>query len=111
MTHYASNYQAKRSATGSGVKKYLVVVFGLILIAVISGYIYQVTNISTKGFVIKDLEKQIAAVKIENQKMQVKLVEMQSSADLEGRVQELSMVPAGDIKYVQVAGTQVFVRK
>lgn len=68
------------------------------------GYVLIVNNGSVKGFEVSKLEKQIAALNLENQNLNARLESAKSLTSLEEKVKDLKMVSVSGIEYVNVAG-------
>ena len=83
-----------RTATRAGLGV-LVVVFGLL-------YLVEINSISTKGYDINDLEKNVRLLERENEKLEVEIASFSSMNSIQTRLQGMNFVPADDIKYVSV---------
>ncbi len=88
--------------------------FWVLLIGLVVGslfcYLGQVNSIASKGFVLRDLEREAQSLKAENEKLAVNLVEMRSMNSLKDRVENLGMVSVGQIIYLD-GGETVVVRR
>ena len=73
-------------------------------------YLFAVNTIASKGFEIKELEREINIAKVENEKLQIRMVELRSMGDLQEKIEELDMVPVDQITYLDTSG-QVVVRR
>lgn len=77
-----------------------------VLIVVMSvGYMFQINTLGTSGYVVHTLEKQIAAVNDETQKLNSELASAESLSNVKERLQvsgdTMAMVSAADVQYVQ----------
>lgn len=74
----------------------------LVVTIAVAGFLYLITvvSLSTHGFKIKDLERRIEALKLDNKKLNLKVAEMQSPARIEEWVKTSGMVAATNIQYV-----------
>lgn len=83
-------------------------VFGIL--AVSFSYLVTVVSISTHGYKIKDLERRIEDLKLENKKLNLKSAEMRVPQRIEEWVQESGMVAATDVQYVSATSGVVAAR-
>ena len=74
------------------------------------GYIVQVSADATKGYQIRDLEKQVADLKDQQQKAELQSAAGQSVQAVEDKVQGLGMVPTSSVDYLSDAPPSVAVR-
>lgn len=75
----------------------------LLLLAIVAvGFSYLVTVIgtSTRGYKMRDLERRIEELKLENKKLNLKVTEMQAPQRIEQWVKESGMVAASSLQYV-----------
>ena len=72
----------------------LIVVFGL-------GYLLQVNGQATKGYQIKELEKQIADLRQEKSDLELDALRRQSMSRVKEKLADLNMVSAGNSEYLQ----------
>jgi len=86
------------------------VILVVLFIGSIAMYLFEVNSIAVKGFRVRDLEKQIAELRYENEKLQLQAVELKSMTDLSAKVIELEMVPVEEITYLDTTG-QVVARR
>ena len=76
---------------------------GILLLAVaVVGVSYLVTviSISTRGYKMRDLERRMDELKLENKKLNLEIAEMQSPARIEEWVKTSGMVAAANVQYV-----------
>ena len=83
--------------------------FVLLLLFVGLGITYVVQNsvISTKGYDIDSLRREVASLEKEDRQRQIQIAEYQSLQRVAAKVQELGMVPAGDVEYLHPVGSTV----
>lgn len=75
--------------------------FLLVALAVVGfSYLVTVVTISTHGFKMKDLERRIDELKLENKKLNLKAAEMQAPQRIEAWVHSSGMVAASNVQYV-----------
>lgn len=78
----------------------LIVVFGV-------AYVLNTSSSATSGFEMHKLEKQVEALEIEVQKLQVEVANHSSITNIQSRLAGLNMVEAGEIKYLTAKNTAV----
>lgn len=80
----------------------------LIIFTIIVGtlYVIQTTGVSTKGYEISALERQLVELEHETKKLDVQIAEHRSMQHIERRLAELQMVPADKMVYI-ASGAQV----
>lgn len=81
----------------------LLIIFGL-------AYFWQINNISTQGFQMKELEKNIQLLKEENQKLELEAARQQSMLNIDEQVQELGLVAVDKVEYLRPVGPAVAVK-
>lgn len=72
-----------------------VLVFGVL-------YILKTTSVSTKGYIISDLEKQVATLEYENRKMDVEVAKLKSMQSLQERIASTDLVAVANVDYLNV---------
>jgi hypothetical protein len=96
----------KTEAVSKGNTKivFLSLVSVLVLMVFVSGafYLYQVNDLATKGYEIRDMENRIQTLEKESKKMQIKEVELRSMYNIEKSTQELNLVSPQSITYVEM---------
>jgi len=112
MTKFNSTYQSEKTTVISSIVKRISRTFLLALVAVCAGgaivyYLSQINYISEKGFAIRDFEKRIVKLQDENEKLQLRMVELRSMSDLSARMGALSLVPVGEMTYFDTTGKVV----
>lgn len=70
------------------------------IVAVGFSYLVTIVSISTHGFKIKDLERRIEELKLENKKLNLQAAEAQAPQRIEEWVKTSGMVAASPVQYV-----------
>jgi hypothetical protein len=65
-------------------------------------YLYQVNDLATKGYEIRDVENKIQLLEKESKKMKIKEVELRSMYNIEKSTQELNLVSPQSVTYVEM---------
>jgi cell division protein FtsB len=65
-------------------------------------YLYQVNDIATKGYEIRDLENKIQELSKESKKMEIREVELKSMYNIEKASQELNLINSGEVSYIEM---------
>ena len=98
----------KKGASFAQPSKVGGVTLNFILVTIICAigffYIYEVNNLATKGFEIKDLEAQLEKQKKENENLNIRAAELKSMYNIEEKTKNLNMVVPKDISYLNVPG-------
>lgn len=68
-------------------------------------YLIQINNVSTSGYVIHTLEKQVSTVSQETVNLQTELAEHQSMVSIQKRLPELSMTKAEKVNFLSTIQT------
>jgi hypothetical protein len=66
-----------------------------------AAYLYQVNNIVTKGYEIREKEIMIQELKKESQQLKIKEVELKSMYNIEKSMEGLNLVPAQSVSYIE----------
>lgn len=85
-------------------------VMASLILVVGVGYMFQINSLSTSGYVVNNLEKKLASVNDDIQKLNSELASAQSLGSVQARVGSLSMVTASQIQYVKSAEKTAFAR-
>lgn len=83
-----------------GLFAFLVTAFGV-------GYLAQINMASSKGLEIRTLEREIADLKEEGERLELKVAQERSVQAVETKVKELGMVPTPKLEYVMATVPQV----
>lgn len=92
--------------TGTGAK---VTIMGLVLLLAV-GYIVEMSRLTTSGYEIAELEKKVASLTEESDKLSTEVASHQSIASIQKRLQGVAMVPAKNIRYIKVSDMAVAAR-
>ncbi len=76
-----------------------VIVTALVVVAG-AGYLFQVNNLSTQGYVIHTLQNQVDALQQNNEQLQTTIASYQSLSSIESRLQGRNMVTVASIQYL-----------
>jgi len=92
-----------KQKSNSGIFLPVISAFSVIMIF-ISGafYLYQVNDLATKGYEIRDIENQIQMLEKESKKMKIKEVELRSMYNIEKSTQELNLISPQSVTYVEM---------
>ena len=80
-----------------------VLIFGVL-------YILKTTSVSTKGYMISDLEKQVATLEYENRKMDVEVAKLKSMQSLQDRIASTDLVVVANVDILNILDGSVAVR-
>jgi hypothetical protein len=103
VARFFDSFSVPAFLTGLGARFCLVAV--VVMLSV--GYIVQISHLSTGGYEIAKLEKEISKLSDESERLTTEVAEYQSISNVQKRLQGLSMVPAQNIKYVKLGDTAV----
>lgn len=67
------------------------------------GYLIQINNVSTSGYVIHTLEKEVSVMSRETVNLQTQVAEQQSMVSIQKRLPELSMTKAEKMRFLSPA--------
>ena len=67
-----------------------------------SFYLYQVNDLATKGYEIRDIENEIKNLKADNEKNKIKEVELKSMHNIEKIAEDLNLVSSKNSTYVNL---------
>lgn len=81
-------------------KKSWRVLLALAIAGISFSYLVTIISVSTHGYTIRDLERRIQELKLENKKLNLQVAEHQSLSRVEEWVRGSDMVLATDIRYV-----------
>ncbi len=83
------------------------VILSLTIISFGIAYVLNTTSSATSGYEMNKLEKQVEALEIEVQKLQVEVASNSSIGNIQTRLTKLNMVEATGIKYFTLKNTAV----
>jgi len=92
-------------ATSGKVKIGLAAGVSLMVVAVLicgALYLYQVNDIATKGYEIREMEKKIQDLDREGKKLQIKEVELKSMYNIEKSMENSNLVTSSEVTYVEI---------
>ncbi|HLM84306.1 MAG TPA: hypothetical protein VK254_03810 [Candidatus Bathyarchaeia archaeon] len=80
--------------------------FLLVILICVSGvfYIFEVNNVATQGFKIRELEKQVQDLKNSNGNLKIKEAQLRSMYNIEERTKDLDMTAPKDVSYMMLPG-------
>ncbi len=67
-------------------------------------YIFEVNNLATKGYEIRDLETKLNGLRKENETFRIQAAELKSMYKIEEKTKELNMVVPEDVSYLNLPG-------
>lgn len=81
----------------------------LIVTTVVLGisYIWQVNISATSGYTMRDLDREIATLKHDNERLELEVSRLQSVESVTNRIQMLGLVEVHDVRYVNAGETSV----
>ncbi len=74
-------------------------------------YLIQINSLSTEGFKIRELGKRVSQLKALNQELELRAAEIQSSQNLQSRINQLNMVALGKVDYLSASNQMVALAK
>ncbi len=74
----------------------------LFLLLIVGSVVYFLTinNLSTRGFVFKDLRDKTTSLEVEKQRLESQVTELASYQNLDPRIAELELVKATDVTFI-----------
>lgn len=80
--------------------------FALVVLICAMGvfYIFEVNNVATQGYTIRDLEKQAQDLRNSNEKLKIREAELRSMYNIEERTKNLNMIAPKDVSYMALPG-------
>lgn len=84
----------------------------LTLGAIVSGfgYVFLTNHTASQGFAIKGLQKNIAKLQADNQRLELKAADLRSLASVQATSTQLGLVPADSFEYLAPTSGAVAVR-
>lgn len=67
-------------------------------------YIFEVNDVATQGYKIRELEKRAQELKDSNEKLKIREAELRSMYNIEEKTKDLNMVAPGSISYMALPG-------
>ena len=98
--------ERKRSIDSSPKMGRVTLSFLLVALVCAAGvfYIFEVNNLATKGYEIRNLENQLSKLKKENENLRIQEAELKSMYKIEEKTRELNMVVPKDVSYLNLPG-------
>lgn len=76
-----------------------------ILLAVFSLlYLFQINNVSTKGYEVSRLQKQVTELEEAAKRLELESASLRSIQGIEAEIRTLNMVPSGGVNYINHSG-------
>lgn len=94
------------SFKGSAKMSVITLTFFAIASFLLSGffYLFQVNDLATKGFEIKEAENRIAGLEEAGKKLQIKETELRSMYAIEKDARGLNLVKSSNVSYIEMNG-------
>lgn len=92
-----------RGSVNFSPKSVIVFLFFMIF-AFGSFYLYQVNDLATKGYEIRDIENEIKKLKADNEKNKIQEVELKSMHNIEKAAEDLNLVSSKGSTYINLKG-------
>jgi cell division protein FtsL len=70
------------------------------LVTVGIAYVWQISQVSTQGYYLKDLERQVSILEKQNERLSFEMAELNSMARIETAAKTLGMVKSDSIVYL-----------
>ena len=85
-------------------------VFIVVAFALISGlfYLYSINQSAIKGFQIREVEKEISAIKKDNERLKIKEAQLKSLYHIEQSTKDLDMSDLKDVNYIDESAAVAF---
>lgn len=98
--------KSTRLAVMDGQTSLNAIIFMMIGCVIFAGavYLYQVNNITIKGYEIKEVENKIKDLEKESQKLKIREVESRSMYNIEKATEDLNLVNSANVSYVEMKG-------
>lgn len=110
MVYYTKSRHSHRfDKLTKGLARVKILIFILLIISGIA-YFWQINSLSTRGFKIKELEKDIQQLKLDNQKLELEATNEQSMFNLDEQIKRLNMVELTQVEYLRPTGPAVAVK-
>jgi cell division protein FtsB len=81
------------------------VLISIVCLGALVIYLAQINSLSTKGFEMRELQKQITMLQAENEKLELQMLDMQALSSLVERARSLQLVASSDVRYISGANT------
>jgi cell division protein FtsL len=108
MTHRKQTMREKKQAVKRMLLSTSFRVFLTVLVSSFSVlYVAQTSSVSTKGYDINDLQREITQLQRENQKLDFQIAQYRSMQSIKDRLEQMDLVIADNIEYVTLVGNSV----
>lgn len=77
------------------------------IILLFAAFLISTNDLSIKGFVLNDMKIKLTDLQKENQKMELKITELQSYENIDKKAKERNMVKVEKIEYVSLAKEEI----
>lgn len=101
-TKRSFSQNCRGSVTFSPKSIMVVLVFTVFIFG--SFYLYQVNDLATKGYEIRDIENEIKKLKADNEKNKIQEVELKSMHNIEKAAEDLNLVSSKNSTYLNLKG-------
>jgi cell division protein FtsL len=88
-------------------KSFVNIIIVTLLVLIGGGYFFVVNNITAKGFKVRELEKQVQALKEQNEKIKLKVAEAQSITNIKDKITATNMVPVEKFNYLEAGSSEM----
>ena len=85
--------------------KSAIIILALIVLILGIFYLYQVNDLATKGYEIREIEKQIIELSEMNKKNRIKEVELRSMYNIEKTAENLNLISSKGMTYINLNGS------
>jgi hypothetical protein len=98
--------KSMRLAGKDGQTSLNTIIFIMIGCVIFAGafYLYQVNNITIKGYEVREVENKIQSLEKESQKLKIREVESRSMYKIEKATEDLNLVNSANVSYVEMKG-------
>lgn len=97
---------SKKRKAALDLNLFIIILLGAILVNAVS-YVVVKNDLSVKGFVINELQKELYSLEEKKSKLEVEAMSMQSYNNVAKRVEGLEMIKVGKIDYINLNGDYV----
>lgn len=70
-------------------------------------YVWQINSLSTSGYKIKELQRNLSTLKKENKDLQNKVVSLRSMDKLEAEISQLAMTNVAKVEYIKPTNKEI----
>lgn len=74
-------------------------------------YLIHINTLATRGYAMKELDQHIADLKKQNERLQLDIIESQSMGTLQKKIDEMKLVRADHIDYIEPGVASVAVAR